>query len=166
MVSVHDVKRVWITSKMNQWSMSARESVIIKLNTTTESSPVEWVTHCYGWCVGVTSLRASSPIWTSEASLARTCVLARLASLAQIGGLARRLRCNQLQISRLIFQASDGKHEVAVGERRAPDTCDLRGTLPSCVSGTPRPLRLALVVAFLKHKMRSKLDGVCGWLRV
>ena len=53
------------------------------------------------------SLRASSPIWASETSLARTCeraaklrgaeaprrsrVLARLASLAQIGELARRL---------------------------------------------------------------------------
>ena len=47
------------------------------------------------------SLRASSPIWASEASLARTRerggfaarsrVLARLASLAQIGELARRL---------------------------------------------------------------------------
>ena len=54
------------------------------------------------------SLRASSPIWASETSLARTCeraaklrgaeaprrsrVLARLASLAQIGELARRLQ--------------------------------------------------------------------------
>ena len=47
-----------------------------------------------------TSLRASSPIWASETSLARTReraakprsrVLARLASLAQIGELARRL---------------------------------------------------------------------------
>ena len=44
------------------------------------------------------SLRASSPIWASETSLARTFssaprsrVLARLASLAQIGELARRL---------------------------------------------------------------------------
>ena len=37
------------------------------------------------------SLRASSPIWASETSLARTRVLARLASLAQIGELARRL---------------------------------------------------------------------------
>ena len=42
------------------------------------------------------SLRASSPIWASEASLARTReraarVLARLTSLAQIGELARRL---------------------------------------------------------------------------
>lgn len=74
--------------------------------------------------------------------------------------------CNQLQNRRLIFQASEGKHEVAEVERRAPDTCDLTGTLPSPVSGTPRPLRVALVVAFLKHKMRSKLDGVCGWLKV
>ena len=39
----------------------------------------------------VTSLRASSPIWASEASLARTRVLARLVLLAQIGELARRL---------------------------------------------------------------------------
>ena len=48
------------------------------------------------------SLRASSPIWASEASLAKTreraakprgpsLVLSRLASLAQIGELARRL---------------------------------------------------------------------------
>ena len=54
------------------------------------------------------SLRASSPIWASEANLARTCeraakprgagaspprsrVLARLTSLAQIGELARRV---------------------------------------------------------------------------
>ena len=54
------------------------------------------------------SLQASTPIWASEVSLARTCerggeaparrgfaprshVLARLASLAQIGELARRL---------------------------------------------------------------------------
>ena len=37
------------------------------------------------------SLRASSPIWASETSLARTRVLAKLASLAQIGELARRL---------------------------------------------------------------------------
>ena len=45
------------------------------------------------------SLRASSPIWASETSLARTreraapcsLVLARLASLTQIGELARRL---------------------------------------------------------------------------
>ena len=49
------------------------------------------------------SLRASSPVWSSEASLARTPfpaprgfaassrVLARLVSLAQIGELARRL---------------------------------------------------------------------------
>ena len=45
-------------------------------------------------------MRASSPIWAREASLARTCeraaklevrVLARLASLAQIGELARGL---------------------------------------------------------------------------
>ena len=35
-------------------------------------------------------------------------------------------RCNQLQNRRLIFQASEGKHEVAEGERRAPDTCDFR----------------------------------------
>ena len=50
---------------------------------------------------GIINLRASSPIWSSEASLARTReraakpprsrVLARLASLAQIGELARRL---------------------------------------------------------------------------
>ena len=38
-----------------------------------------------------TSLRASSPVWASETGLARTRVLARLASLAQIGELARRL---------------------------------------------------------------------------
>ena len=42
------------------------------------------------------SLRASSPIWASETSLARTVpcsrVLARLALLAQIGELARRLQ--------------------------------------------------------------------------
>ena len=37
------------------------------------------------------SLRASSPIWASEASVARTRVLARLAFLSQIGELARRL---------------------------------------------------------------------------
>ena len=43
------------------------------------------------------SLRVSSPIWASEASLARTRfaarsrVLARLVSLTQIGELARRL---------------------------------------------------------------------------
>ena len=37
------------------------------------------------------SVRASSPIWASEASLVRTSVLARLVSLAQIGELARRL---------------------------------------------------------------------------
>ena len=38
------------------------------------------------------SLRASSPIWASEASVAdRSHVLARLASLAQIGELACRL---------------------------------------------------------------------------
>ena len=37
------------------------------------------------------SLLASSPIWASETSLARTRVLARLASLAQIGELASRL---------------------------------------------------------------------------
>ena len=37
------------------------------------------------------SLRASSPIWASETSLARTRERARLASLAQIGELARRL---------------------------------------------------------------------------
>ena len=35
------------------------------------------------------SVRASSPIWASEASLVRTSVLARLVSLAQIGELAR-----------------------------------------------------------------------------
>lgn len=52
--------------------------------------------------------------------------------------------------------------KVAEGERRAPDTCDLRGTLPSRVSGRTRPLRLALVVTFLKHEMRSKLDGFVG----
>ena len=45
----------------------------------------------------VASLRASSPIWVSEVSLAprgfaaRSRVLERLASLAQIGELARRL---------------------------------------------------------------------------
>ena len=40
------------------------------------------------------SLRASSPVWDSETGLAvpRSRVLARLASLAQIGELARRLR--------------------------------------------------------------------------
>ena len=38
------------------------------------------------------SLRASSPIWVSETSRARTLVLTRLASLAQIGELARTLR--------------------------------------------------------------------------
>ena len=38
------------------------------------------------------SLRASSPIWASETSRARTLVLTRLASLAQIGELARTLR--------------------------------------------------------------------------
>ena len=37
------------------------------------------------------SVRASSLIWASEASLVRTSVLARLVSLAQIGELARRL---------------------------------------------------------------------------
>ena len=37
------------------------------------------------------SLRASSPIWASETSLARTRVLVRLASLVQIGELARGL---------------------------------------------------------------------------
>ena len=51
------------------------------------------------------SLRASSPIWASETSLARTLeraakprgrVLARLASLAQIGELARRLHTRVL----------------------------------------------------------------------
>ena len=48
------------------------------------------------------SLRASSPIWASEASLARTRergagarVLARLVLLAQIGELARRLSRNR-----------------------------------------------------------------------
>ena len=46
-----------------------------------------------------TSLRASSPIWASEASLARTCERAAprsrvLARLAQIGELARRLAKN------------------------------------------------------------------------
>ena len=55
-----------------------------------------------------TSLRASSPIWSSEASLARTReraakpralrsrVLERLASLDQIGELARRLDENKM----------------------------------------------------------------------
>ena len=37
------------------------------------------------------SVRASSPIWASEASLVRTSVLARVVSLAQIGELARRI---------------------------------------------------------------------------
>ena len=44
--------------------------------------------------LSIGSLRASSPIWASEASLgfaARSRVLARLVLLAQIGELARRL---------------------------------------------------------------------------
>ena len=28
-----------------------------------------------------------------------------------------------------------------MGERGAPDTCDVKGSLPLCVSGAPRPLR-------------------------
>ena len=65
----------------------------------------------------VANLRASSPIWASEASLVKTReqaasaprsrVLARLASLAQIGELARRQACgphhaNFSTISRLL----------------------------------------------------------------
>ena len=46
----------------------------------------------------VSSLRVSSPIWASETSLARTRVLPRLASLAQIGELARRLICQMIQM--------------------------------------------------------------------
>ena len=57
------------------------------------------------------SLWASSPIWASEASLARTCeraaklevpVLARLASLAQIGELARGLTQEQMEVTILL----------------------------------------------------------------
>ena len=59
----------------------------------------------------ISSLRASSPVWASEASLARTReraakrVLARLASLAQIGELARRL--NDLKFTPLSERASE-----------------------------------------------------------
>ena len=50
---------------------------------------------------GVNSLRASSPIWASEASLART---RELTSLAQIGELARRLGCKlQVLVSLGVF---------------------------------------------------------------
>ena len=56
-------------------------------------------------------MRASSPIWAKEASLARTCeraaklevrVLARLASLAQIGELARGLTQEQMEVTILL----------------------------------------------------------------
>ena len=56
-------------------------------------------------------MRASSPIWAREASLARTCeraaklevrVLARLTSLAQIGELARGLTQEQMEVTILL----------------------------------------------------------------
>ena len=69
-----------------------------------------------------TSLRASSPIWSREASLARTReraakpralrshVLARLASLAQIGELARGLDENKMH--RLSEELKELCHEI------------------------------------------------------
>ena len=53
------------------------------------------------------SLRAS-PIWASEASLARTRVLASVASLAQIGELARRLRQRNPEIGVTLRSLPEG----------------------------------------------------------
>ena len=55
----------------------------------------EWFKKIRFWCRAdlpvSCSLRASSPVWASEARLARTREPARLTSFAQIGELARRL---------------------------------------------------------------------------
>ena len=55
----------------------------------------------------LTSLRASSPIWESEVSLARTHILARPVSLAQTGELARRLKFNH-RLALISLQTTPG----------------------------------------------------------
>ena len=71
------------------------------------------------------SLRASSPIWASEASLTRTSaprsrVLARLASLAQTGELARRLSTNHFLSLFLCRRGSQtGESHYQIQNRRS-----------------------------------------------
>ena len=93
-------------------------------------------------CCGATSLRASSPIWVSEMSLARTRerggrthVLARLASLAQIGEFARRLWRHSPLPERL-EQANPFASCVLVRELRKKDLfCELVAHLDGVCSG-------------------------------
>ena len=114
------------------------------------------------------SLRASSPIWASEASLARTplarslarsLVLARLASLAQIGELAGRLSSILRPLSKICDAWNRLRHSKLTVTQARWSLADLRRRPSPIIAPVVDPFFVSSGRALLRDKTTNGYIG-------